>query len=115
MDTRGRCAPACCAQAALGTALPARSGSLLPFAPRAAGSVALASATRDAGAPGRLQLAVSLLLALCGARSAWAQVPEHCKNTTLSYDISFVGPRKTIKAGESGPGLGRLGERGVWP
>jgi len=32
---------------------------------------------------------------------AHAQVPEQCKNSTLSYDISFVGPVKYIQVGAS--------------
>ena len=45
-------------------------------------------------------LLVLLAVLLCAA-PARAQVPEHCKNGTLSYDISFIGPLKQLKVGES--------------
>jgi hypothetical protein len=36
---------------------------------------------------------------LCHAAPTVGQIPEHCKNGTLSYDISFIGPLRTIKVG----------------
>lgn len=45
-----------------------------------------------------IALADALLALLCAA-AARAQVPAHCKNGTLSYDISFIGPLKKIKVG----------------
>jgi hypothetical protein len=40
-----------------------------------------------------------LLLVLVAGPGARAQVPLQCKNGTLSYDISFVGPLQRLQAG----------------
>lgn len=55
-------------------------------------------------------LAPAVLLLLCAAaRPAVAQVPKHCKNATLSYDISFVGPMKRVQVGPVNYGYHRFG------
>lgn len=62
-------------------------------------------AGRSTGLIGALLLS-ALLLAVGPVR---AQVPKHCRNSTLSYDISFIGPLKQIKVGTVTYGYHRFG------